>query len=102
MRRRNAVVVFSPERLDERDFRAIAQRVAERAPDVKVYLVTEGWRNHMARWIPRPGGPYVVVKPSAGRRGAKVILQRDRPGPLPRAGERSRGAPGPAPRRLAR
>lgn len=138
MRRRNAVVVFSPKRLDERDFHAIARRVAERAPDVKVHLAIEGRRNRTARWIqllrptlrvelepiadfphlrgyrlppvlaeggdklpalrrlaaaglpvpdfveitpglkldPATWGPYVVVKPSAGRRGANVILQR--------------------------
>ncbi len=138
MRRRNAIIVLTPEHLDERDFRAIAKRAMVQAPDVKVYLAIKGRRNRTARWVqllrptlrveiepvegfahlrghrlhcgveagagkletlarlqtaglpvpdfvevtpglildPAVWGPYVVVKPSIGRRGANVTLKR--------------------------
>jgi len=135
VRSRNAILTISPDHVDERDFRRIARRARELAPDVRAYVAVAGRRNRTARvvqllrptllveiepvanlWhlrgrklgcvpgakleslaflesaglpVPRfaeltPGlkldpaewGPYVVVKPSRGWRGAFVRIQR--------------------------
>jgi hypothetical protein len=132
---RNAILAISADHVDERDFRRIAQRARELAPDVRAYLAVAGRRNRTARLVqllrptllveiepvpnawhlrgrklacaPRPKleslaflraaglpvprfaevtpgltldpaewGPYVVVKPSGGWRGAFVRIQR--------------------------
>jgi len=132
---RNAILSISPQHVDERDFRRIAARARELAPDVRTYLAVQGRRNRTARlvqllrptllveiepvdnaWhlrgcklscaplsklqsltrlqaaglpVPRfaeltpelrldaaEWGPYVVVKPSRGWRGAFVRIQR--------------------------
>jgi hypothetical protein len=135
VRSRNAILTISPDHVDERDFRRIARRARELAPDVRVYVAATGRRNRTARLVqllrptllveiepvanlwhlrghklvcaprskldslaclsaaglpvprfaeltpdlkldPAEWGPYVVVKPSRGWRGALVRIQR--------------------------